>query len=351
MRNPIQRYNELTERVCERHSSHTALEFDLCKDTGWQPQGQRPWGWLDSACGQVPVHRPCHPQAALEAATRRTLASHTPSNRTQNAGAFTLVELLVVITVLALLLALLMPALAGARSQAWALACRSNLRQLVLANSGYASENDGFYVPAAKDMWDTAGRYRWHGVRSGLGAPFEGSKGPLAGYLAEGQVKECPARVNFVKSSDWNTSFEQGCGGYGYNMAYLGSRLWDPAVTGPQALQQAYTRTTSSHEIADPGLTLMFADTAMASGGDSLIEYSFAEPPFAVFGGQVVTACRMSPSIHFRHGDHANVAWTDNHVGPEPMADLDATNVYGVRSSTLKLSWFKPVDNSPFDLR
>jgi prepilin-type N-terminal cleavage/methylation domain-containing protein/prepilin-type processing-associated H-X9-DG protein len=272
------------------------------------------------------------------------------AERDRGRRAFTLVELLVVITVLTVLLALLMPALSGARAQAWALVCRSNLRQLVLANSGYASENDGFYVPAARDMWDNAGRYRWHGFRRSLGAPFDPAQGPLAGYLADGQVKECPARVNFIKSSDWNTCFEQGCGGYGYNMAYVGSRLWDAAVTGPQAMQQAYARTTSTHEVANPGQTLMFADTAMANNGDTLIEYSFAEPPFAIFGGQVMTDFRMSPSVHFRHGGRANVGWADDHVGPEPMAEGDAINVYGVQSTDRKLGWFKPVDNSPFDL-
>ena len=43
--------------------------------SGWQPQGQRPWGWLDSDHGPILVHRACHPQASLEAATR----VYTPS--------------------------------------------------------------------------------------------------------------------------------------------------------------------------------------------------------------------------------------------------------------------------------
>lgn len=265
--------------------------------------------------------------------------------------AFTLVELLVVISVIALLLALLMPALAGARSQARGLVCRSNLRQLVLTSIGYATENEGFYVPAAEDMWDGAGRRRWHGVRADLGEAFDPSKGPLAGYLAEGRVKECPARVAFTKSDDWSTSFERGCGGYGYNMAYIGSRLWDAAISGPQAFQQAYARTASVTEVADPARTLMFADTAMANDGITLIEYSFAEPPFAVFGGQVMTDFLMSPSIHFRHGAHANIGWADGHTGTEPMADLEKTNVYGVDPSALHLGWFDPVDNTLFDLR
>jgi prepilin-type N-terminal cleavage/methylation domain-containing protein/prepilin-type processing-associated H-X9-DG protein len=265
--------------------------------------------------------------------------------------AFTLVELLVVIAAMALLLALLMPALAGARSQARTLVCRSNLHQLVLAATGYATENDGFYVPGARDMWDNAGRQRWHGVRRRLGEPFDPAHGPLGGYLADGRIKECPARVPFVQSGDWNVSFEQGCGGYGYNLAYLGSRLWDAGLAGPQALSQAYARTTAVGEVANPAQTLMFADTAMANGDDTLIEYSFAEPPFAVYGGQVLAGFWMSPSLHFRHGDWANVGWVDGHVGPERRADLETPNVYGVRSADLKLGWFPPLDNTPFDLR
>jgi prepilin-type processing-associated H-X9-DG protein len=122
-------------------------------------------------------------------------------------------------------------------------------------------------------------------------------------------------------------------------------------LSGPQAFQQAYARTASAAEVASPGQTLMFADTAMANNGDSLIEYSFAEPPFAVFAGQVMTDFRMSPSIHFRHGDLANVGWADGHTGSQPMAELDMTNAYGVSPSVLRLGWFVPADNTPFDLR
>ncbi len=261
--------------------------------------------------------------------------------------AFTLTEVLVVIFALALLVALLMPALSGARSQARSLVCRSNLRQLVLANIGYATENDGFYVPAASDMWNNAGLRRWHGVRTSRNEPFEPSKGPLVAYLAEGRVKECPTRVSFAKSANWGSNFERGCGGYGYNMTYLGSRLWN----GGAEFRQAYMRTTSAQEVASPGQTLMFADTAMVNGDGSLIEYSFAEPPFTVFAGQVMTEFYMSPSIHFRHRDRANVGWADGHMGAEDMAEFDTANVYGADSSAFELGWFKPVDNTPFDLR
>jgi prepilin-type N-terminal cleavage/methylation domain-containing protein/prepilin-type processing-associated H-X9-DG protein len=59
---------------------------------------------------------------------------------------FTLVELLVVISIIALLMAVLLPALAKARTQAKRISCLSGLRQLVTAWMAYAENNDGKIV-------------------------------------------------------------------------------------------------------------------------------------------------------------------------------------------------------------
>jgi len=270
--------------------------------------------------------------------------------RNRENKAFTLIELLVVVSIIAILTAILMPALGAARSGSRALACKSNLRQLLIANIGYATENDGFYVPAASDMWDSAGLHRWHGQRDALDEPFDPLRGPLIGYLADGRVKECPLRAEFVKGLDWNTNFEQGCGGYGYNMTYIGSRTSQSAAGGVQAWKDSYAMTARITEIAAPALTLMFADTAMANDGKSLIEYSFAEPPFTVYNGRPVTGFYMSPSIHFRHGNRANAGWADGHIGPRQMAGSGEENVYGANPGDFKLGWFEPLDNTLFDL-
>ncbi len=56
---------------------------------------------------------------------------------------FTLIELLVVIAVIAVLMAILMPALNIAREQGRGIACSSNQKNLALAYTMYAGDNDG----------------------------------------------------------------------------------------------------------------------------------------------------------------------------------------------------------------
>ncbi len=264
---------------------------------------------------------------------------------------FSLIELLVVIAVIALLMGIILPALALARSSAKAIVCRSNVRQLVLANISYAQENDGFYAAAASDMWDDAGLHRWHGMREQLDEPFEPNGAPLTAYLGDGQVKECPEKIDFVEGERWDANFEQGCGGYGYNMLYIGSRLWQSGLNDPRTWRKAYARTTCTTEVRTPAATLMFADTAMSNDDGTYIEYSFAEPPFSVCNGEVLQSFYMSPSIHFRHNARANTGWADGHVGEAGMAERSGENVYGVDASKVNLGWFEPVDNSLFDLR
>ncbi len=73
---------------------------------------------------------------------------------------FTLIELVVVIVIITVLLAILLPSLKGARDQARAVQCASNLRQWGLAIQSYASEeNDTIPAVAAANpgtIWSSS---------------------------------------------------------------------------------------------------------------------------------------------------------------------------------------------------
>jgi len=263
-------------------------------------------------------------------------------------GGFSLMEMLVVISTVSVMMAVLMPALVVARSHARAVVCRSNLRQLVLANMEYTNDNDGFCVPAASDMYPGGKNLRrWHGVRDNKNEPFDPRRGLFVDYLGDGQVKECPTRVEFTKDQPGHINFELGCGGYGYNMQYIGSRL---SFAGMERSRR-YEETARLAEVKRPRETLMFADCAMARSEGQYIEYSFAEPVHPIINGEVKEHIFLSPSIHFRHRDLANVGWADGHIEPRKMAGMDENNVWNVNSARMSIGWFEPVDNAPFDLQ
>jgi prepilin-type N-terminal cleavage/methylation domain-containing protein len=191
--------------------------------------------------------------------------------------AFTLVELLVVIGIIALLLGILMPALGGARAQARAVGCLSNVRQIAVAAQMYANETKRFvaFVPA-------------------IGAePAKDRKELLFPYLTQGksnadnagnQVWHCPSNDRVEEEAS-----------YGFNVNLNGVRItrirkWSETVA-----------------LCDAGM----ADTP--AGGPSLATHCW--PP-----SRAATSSSCRPN-HLRHPKQmVCVGFADAHAERMPLA-------------------------------
>jgi prepilin-type N-terminal cleavage/methylation domain-containing protein/prepilin-type processing-associated H-X9-DG protein len=111
-------------------------------------------------------------------------------------GAFTLVELLVVVSILALLISILLPSLGKAKDQAVALKCASHLRDIGQGMQIFANENDG-RIPRDRggnhDYPDSPFNRLMPVFKVDLGAPFQrGEHERLSNALARVAFLQCP---------------------------------------------------------------------------------------------------------------------------------------------------------------
>jgi prepilin-type N-terminal cleavage/methylation domain-containing protein/prepilin-type processing-associated H-X9-DG protein len=221
--------------------------------------------------------------------------SHDPS-RHWISSAFTLVELLVVVTILAILAGLILPSLNQSKSKAYKVKCANGLRQLGLAAMMYWDDNEGRtfkYIGGAKDN----GTIYWFGwiERGSEGERrFNPQDGALYPYLKGRGVEICPSfnyQYRKYKLKATGASY-----GYGYNF-YLGEKPMDSKL------------------LLSPSATLLFGDSAQVN------VFQAPASPSNPMLEEFYYLNKSEPTAHFRHSRLAEIVFCDGHVESSRMLE------------------------------
>ena len=244
---------------------------------------------------------------------------------------FTLVELLVAISIISLLMAILLPVLGQAKSYARTIACMSNLRQIGIAVCFYAHDYDGYFPAAYESESDT----HWWGQK--LSDKIDHTKGfawpYLQSRLKKKSVYECPTqrygsyRLQAKPSGEpddpkWITST------YGYNGYYLSS----PKTAWSAIRDLPWQKITT---IKEPAFVFIFADTMLDRDSTGkrpdLENNALLDPPYLYVGGSWKK--NDFPTTCFRHDDQTNVIFIDGHCDSMGLEGGEYTHPYSKMGS------------------
>lgn len=254
---------------------------------------------------------------------------------------FTLVELLVVISIIALVMGILLPALNRARGQAKSVFCLNNLRQMVIAANNYAnSYNDhyplAYYTEKINDIryyyaWDFTSYKDWtttpvtEVVRPGL----------LWQKNTIQKIQQCPS---FNGAANW---LADPYTGYNYNTSYIGMN----ETVSPQ-------NSGLVTEVKKPAETAIFGDGQYSAGANKFMRAPFSNPRDASFSDPG----RAAGTQGYRHLGKTNVSFCDGHAesrkdmftntDPIGQESLDTYN----KTHDEKIG-FLSKDNSLYDLK
>lgn len=177
----------------------------------------------------------------------------TPPRNPTASDAFTLVELLVVISVVAVLIALLLPALGNARDAARTVACMNNLRQTGVAYAVYGNDHQGI-IPHGGNRFPTGLSSYMQGRIFNIHANNSKARNIQEHVVYCPAYTESPAKTGNVhhpwmsrgKFPSPTSSVNPGGGGLSWGIYSYRHSDW----LNPNAWQNAHGQAVQSHERA-----------------------------------------------------------------------------------------------------
>jgi prepilin-type N-terminal cleavage/methylation domain-containing protein len=215
--------------------------------------------------------------------------------------AFTLIELLICIAVMALLLSLLAPSLSGVRESGRQTACLVNLRSMTTGWTMYSNTYNDRCMPLAysrsPDIAIGAESIYWWGTHGITDSGVDHDKGFLSPFLDSSlsakSVYECPCQPWGTYRAQGNMTNPQRTSTYGYNGYYFASSQtpgWDAQIAGHGWLRQ--------FQVRNPSSTIVFADTLLSGSPPS--NCALLDPP-QLYAGRRRWSANTSPTTAFRH--------------------------------------------------
>jgi prepilin-type N-terminal cleavage/methylation domain-containing protein/prepilin-type processing-associated H-X9-DG protein len=231
-------------------------------------------------------------------------------------AAFTLIELLAVIVIIAMLAALLVPVMSRIRAKGDDAACASNLRQIGIGIGSYAADNDGTLPgPLTKMQMPTYTAATTGSLAVSLikylGLP------PATGTPAKVPIFLCPAYVKAVPTLNTPVYAVDPIS----NAAAPNTPFGDP--DNPTAGQPMRLAALSNLADSSTGNPVSLANSSAVR--DYLDLSATLTQTGATTGGGTTGAGGQTGSIKPVHTDHVNVLFYDWHVAPRVSASASST--------------------------
>jgi len=234
-----------------------------------------------------------------------------PPRNVVRLSAFTLVELLVVIGIIAVLVAILIPAVRRARVEMHSTQCISNLRQLGLVTSLYVMDNNGIFPQGG--TWPLPGKFWYEALVPYIGKDRSWSQRIATGSVIPSDKASNPTGVFMCPALGERPEAVRRRSHYAANANIFVSPLWGgalPNLTLAAVRRPAQVITMIDYNMTNQDSIDIRLSTTNANRGNKIpVNDSFDRDLWMEF-----SIPGTGSPVRYRHNRHANAVFVDGHT-------------------------------------